>query len=1146
MKNYHQTILSKSPFGFAYHKIILDDRGNPVDYEFIEVNDAFAKLTGLSQKDLPGRTVRQVLPDIEKSAFNWIGFYGKIALEGGEKTFEQYSEPLKKWFKVHVYSPEKYFFATVFTDITTEKEQAERLTKTEKRYRGLIESQNDLIVRVDKENRFTYVNEAYCKAFGKTRDDLIGSDFFPLVHQDDRESTNKAMKQLTHPPYRCYLEQRAMTVNGWRWLAWEDNAIFDDKGEIIEIQGVGRDITAYKNQQQELKKQTASLQALLSHTTAAIYSFTISEGTPNITFLSDNITKILGYKPEDFIDNFSFWLSCLHPDDLKMHGQTFANIEKLYSPGKEVYFEYRFKDSDGNYRWLSDRQTAIINNAGNMEVIGAWVDISSQKQIQDELAGYKKRLSFAQTFAQAGSWEYDIAKGKLYWSEECEKLFGLKPGAFEGTFEAFIKRVHPDDRDYVMEVNKPITELNEGIPLRYEHRIITDQGEILWVNETAGVVNDPEGKPQFIIGMITNITKVKEAQEAIENEEKLRQIVENIDGMFWLRNADRTELLYVSPGYTEIYGESTESLIQDQQSYIKLVHPDDAKRIEKAYSRFVETGEYNEQYRIIRRDGELRWVSSKAFPVFDSNGKIVRYAGIINDITDQVMAEAERTKLVKAVTQSPVSVIITDVDGNIEYVNPKFTEVTGYSPEEVKGRQPNLLKSGNQPAEVYNELWSTIKAGKVWHGELQNRKKNGNLFWESVSISPLMNEKGEASAFIAVKEDITRQKMINEELVAAKNKAEESNRLKSAFLATMSHELRTPLNHILGFTDLVKMITQEEEVLQYATIIHNSAENFLAMIEDIFALALAEQSSTKLRPVSVSGMEMFLTNKETLAETLSRSEKGDLIKLNFKPDANILTSQIHADHMKINLVLANLFRNAVKFTEKGSIEFGFNLKSAGSITFYVQDSGVGIKDELLDMLFDLFRQGDDSSTRKHEGLGIGLAISKRIADVLDATLEVQSQQGKGATFLFTVPVEITTDPRTSGKVTLDTKHPDFNGKTILIAEDDTDALYITKRLIEPTGANLLIANNGKVALEMAASHPEINLVLMDLKMPVMDGFTATQSLKASRPELPVVALTSYALTEDKKKAMNVGFDAIVTKPIDRRLLFRELEKFLSL
>lgn len=524
--NAYKLLIKGSPFGFAHHRIITDEEGLPVDYIFLDVNESFEKLTGLKAADIINKNVTSVIPGILKADFDWISFFGKIALNGGSETFEQFSEPLGRWYKVYVNSNEKLHFSTFFSDISVEKEQALELQKSNQRYRGIIESQNDLIVRVDNENRFTFVNENYCQTFGKRREELIGKSFAPLVHEQDIAHTLEQMKKLSEAPYRCILEQRALTVNGWRWIQWEDSAILSEHREVLEIQGVGRDITALKEKENELK-------------------------------------------------------------------------------------------------------------------------------------AYQHRLAMAQSFTGTGTWEYNIRGKKLYWSAECEKLFGLAEGSFEGNFNDFLKRVHPDDKETVLKLNRPIVQLNEGIPLNYEHRIIREDGEIRWVKESAGVVFDNAGNPAQIIGLITDITTQKEDEETIENEKRLRDIINNIDGVFWLRSANRHDMLYVSPSYELIFGKTPESLIKNPNSFMDAIHEEDKERVMKAFSKFLETGKFNQEYRIIRPDRDIRWVSSKTFPVKNEYGKIIRYAGIVNDVTNRKTAEIEAIE--KSVKLNAIFGAIPDV-----------------------------------------------------------------------------------------------------------------------------------------------------------------------------------------------------------------------------------------------------------------------------------------------------------------------------------------------------------------------------------------------------------------------------------------------------------------------------------------------------
>jgi len=244
------------------------------------------------------------------------------------------------------------------------------------------------------------------------------------------------------------------------------------------------------------------------------------------------------------------------------------------------------------------------------------------------------------------------------------------------------------------------------------------------------------------------------------------------------------------------------------------------------------------------------------------------------------------------------------------------------------------------------------------------------------------------------------------ELRLALTKAEESDRLKSAFLATMNHELRTPLNHILGFSELIQSGVMQEDNQSFAASIYSSGKNLLALIEDVFDLALADQGNVRLRLQTFLIMDHFMENKSSFDQILQSSGKADHIKLIFKPDTKLLSMYLTVDRSKVNQVLINLFKNAVKFTNSGTIEFGFKSSSPGKLTFYIKDTGIGIPKEKQSIIFDFFRQGDDTPTRVYGGIGIGLAISLKISKILKGELSVVSEPEKGSAFYLTVPVEL--------------------------------------------------------------------------------------------------------------------------------------------
>ncbi|MFA5329043.1 MAG: PAS domain S-box protein [Prolixibacteraceae bacterium] len=375
----------------------------------------------------------------------------------------------------------------------------------------------------------------------------------------------------------------------------------------------------------------------------------------------------------------------------------------------------------------------------------------------------------------------------------------------------------------------------------------------------------------------------------------------------------------------------------------------------------------------------------------------------IQDIAERKQAEKQLNLLSRAIERSPVTVVITDEEGNIEYTNPKFTEVTGYTLEEVKGQNPRILQSGEQSNEFYNELWKTILSGNDWHGEFKNRKKNGDIYWESAVISSIVNDSGDIAYFIALKEDITEKKQMIADLINAKDKAEESDRLKSAFLANMSHEIRTPMNGILGFTDLLKEPNLSGEAQkEYINIIELSGARMLDTINNIVDISKIESGQMTVSKSEININEQIESIFSFFTPTFM--QKG--IRFSFKNSLPVNEANIITDHKKIHIILSNLVRNAIKFTEEGSVEIGYNrctTVSDSELIFYVKDTGIGIPHENMNIIFERFRQGSESNSRNYEGAGLGLSISKAYVELLGGKIWAESRVGFGSTFYFSIP-----------------------------------------------------------------------------------------------------------------------------------------------
>jgi PAS domain S-box-containing protein len=379
-------------------------------------------------------------------------------------------------------------------------------------------------------------------------------------------------------------------------------------------------------------------------------------------------------------------------------------------------------------------------------------------------------------------------------------------------------------------------------------------------------------------------------------------------------------------------------------------------------------------------------------------------ADIIGAAIERQLIEAEFNMLVLAVEHSPASIIITDINGNIQYANPKFTFLTGYALKEVIGKNASILKSGTHSVEYYREMWDSILSGKEWNGEVHNRKKNGELYWEFESISPIMT-KGRITHFIGIKEDITERREYEKHLMEAKEIAESANKAKSEFLANMSHEIRTPMNSILGMAELLQASTLSPDHQEYATAICNSSKMLLSLINDILDMSKIEAGKIELHHEAVDILETI----EDVAHlnSMAAAEKGLRLILYFEAGT---PRYVIGDAVRIRQVLINLTGNAVKFTDKGEVLIKAvcierNLEFA-KIRIDVIDTGPGIPQESHEHIFEKFTQVDASITRRYGGTGLGLPICKKLMEIMDGEIGLESTPGYGSDFycIFNLPV----------------------------------------------------------------------------------------------------------------------------------------------
>ena len=625
----------------------------------------------------------------------------------------------------------------------------------------------------------------------------------------------------------------------------------------------------------------------------------------------------------------------------------------------------------------------------------------------------------------------------------------------------------------------------------------------------------------------------------IESEARFRDIIMSSNDWVWEIDKE-WKYCYSSEKIKKILGYSPEEMIG--KTPFDFMTPEEQTSVGSVLTECVRKNGIVKDIENwnIHKSGHLVCLLTNGFPILDSGGNLVGYRGVDKDITERKLAEEEIRKLSRATEQSSVSVVITDLNGNITYVNRAVLSLTGYSLKELIGKNPRIFSTSEKPREDYKVLWDILTSGKEWKGEFHNKKKSGEKYWESASISPILNDKGEMTHFLAVKEDLTERKKLEAELIEAKVRAEASDKLKTAFLNNISHEVRTPLNGILGFGEFVlQPDLKQEEKDAYLQILNESSDRLVNTITNYMDISLIVSGNMKVRSTQFEIIKI-LDKIYRLFLPKCRAKGLDLntnYQMGFSP-------LFMGDEVLMEKSVTHILDNAVKFTSTGSITLGFNIIN-NTLEIFIKDTGPGIDPHSQTTIYKVFMQGEVSDTKGYDGSGLGLSIARGLVELMGGKVSMESEPGKGSAFYLKFNNkninEVTPVVQKEGNGILSqTQMP-----LVLIAEDEESNATLLKVLFSKHSLKCLIAANGQEAVDLCHANPEISMVLMDIKMPVMDGLEATRRIKEFRKQLPIIGFTAYAMTGDKDKALDAGCDDYLTKPVRSEQLLELINRYIN-
>lgn len=679
--------------------------------------------------------------------------------------------------------------------------------------------------------------------------------------------------------------------------------------------------------------------------------------------------------------------------------------------------------------------------------------------------------------------------------------------------------------------------------------------------------------------------ELEKKQAALQkSEERFRRLAENArDIIFQLELLPVNRFSYVSPAVTIITGYTPEEFYADHDLIRKMTQYNDQHLIKN----LAETLDHSLTLRWTRKDGETIWIELRNVAIFNERNEIVAIEGIARDITQSKRATdkliQERILLKTLIDNLPDNIYVKDSRMRKVLANKTDLEVIGKSEEEVIGKDDTAFFSPDVAAPLIADDRKVLEKGEsVIDREELVENINGEKIWLLTSKLPLYDHEGNITGIIGIGHNITERKKaeellkereqklkekneeyqrlnkeylaVNEELTEslqrvqkmnddlriAKEKAEESDKLKTAFLANMSHEIRTPMNGIFGFTQILRQTNLDHEKQEYyLDIINKSCDRLLSVVNDIIDISKIESG--------IIDLQFEYANIDDLLQELYNFyyESCRTKNLTFKIQKKFTNDTVFCstDIIKLKQIISILIDNAIKFTESGGIIVSFG-KTDDVVEFSVEDSGIGIDEKDQQIIFERFRQADENYTRKFGGTGLGLSIAKAFIDKLGGKIWYQSTQDKGTTFFVHIPYKPINEQESSEEPVKEPGDYDWSGRKILIAEDETSNYEYLAEALEGTKSTIFHAINGIEAINIFEKNKP-DIIIMDLKMPKMDGYQASKKIRESNREIPIIALTAYALETDKTKILKAGFNEHISKPVYIDTLLSTLDPYLK-
>lgn len=986
--------------------------------------------------------------------------------------------------------------------------------------------------------------------------------FMELVHPEDREKLRADVNAFQDSGADLDMECRVKHANGHHiWVQLRAMVQRNDAGVPLRSVGFVIDITDQKLARLEVEQAKEKLELALEASGAGYYDYDWIEDSIE---WSQRIYEILGL-PHTFVPKMRTFNNLLHPDDAQLVD---AESLALREYGTPFDIEARVKHASDRYIWVRIQAVQLTDEIGiPVRTIGFLTDTSERKRLELELESRKQMFEDVATAAGEYIWEFDRQGIFTFVSERVQAVLGMPAAQVVG--HSPIEFMSPE---YAKKSRIELVRLmkaQEGFK-GFEVPGFRADGSVVWQQLSGTPILDADGKVSGYRGISQDITIQKEAEHAVvRSEKKFRDLIEgSIQGLVIHREY---KPLFINDAYARMVGyENGSQMMEEVETLLDILPPEFKDNAAKFWRSSI-SGELDGQVsrgKVVNRFGDIIWT--------DAIGRVIDWDNepafqiTVIDVTEGYNSELalkESEERFRVVAENASDLItIRGTSGELTYASPSAVPITGYQPEELINSPPGSMTHEDDLPALEQQRADRI-AGRsnnettlLW----RMRRKDGRLIWLETSSSTLPPPEGETGyRVLSLSRDVTDRVERERELEAARDRltrqadelselavrlederkrAEQANLAKSQFLAMMSHELRTPMTGVLGMVDLLNRTSVNKTQRDMLNTLQRSASALLELLNDVLDFSKIEAGEFDLEVVDFR-LSTLLKDVQQLFEPVL-SNKGLSLSVNISPGVQDV---LRGDPTRLRQVLLNLIGNAQKFTENGGVTINIDQHESysGDITLRVEviDTGIGIAPDDQNRLFQAFVQAEANTTRKFGGTGLGLAICKQLVEAMGGVIWVDSELGRGSTFIFTLPTSIG-DALEADRFQAE-KAGDMLTLTpmrVLVVEDNPTTQMLVKSMLERDGHTVVTADNGAEAVEAAATS-DFHIILMDMQMPVMDGPDATRKIRAMSgaiAECPVIALTADAIRSHRQTYLDAGANVVVTKPIAWTTLFSEM------